>query len=89
MSNTAHALPDEDSIYSGTLPGSSQLRFFKLHRIGNTYHLYIERDQRTKAASNEDKYVPTGQTFECRPEAANEALIRAGFKYYAANWWQE
>lgn len=42
-----HASPAEDSIYSGTLPGSDRLRFFKLHRIGNAYHLYVERVVKT------------------------------------------
>ncbi len=83
-----HASPSEDSIYSGTLPGSDQLRFFKLHRIGNAYHLYVERANKNKASNNEDKYTPTGRVFQCRPEGAYEALLRSGFKYYASNWFQ-
>lgn len=83
----AHASPDEDAIYSGMLPGSERLRFFKLHRIGSTFHLYVEREQKGNQKS-EDKYVSTGQYFECRPEGAHEALLRNGFKYYSANWAQ-
>lgn len=83
-----HASPAEDSIYSGTLPGSDRLRFFKLHRIGNAYHLYVERVVKTLSGKHERGYTPTGQVFQCRPEGANEALLRSGFKFYSANWFE-
>jgi len=48
-----HASPAEDKIYSGTLPGSDRLRFFKLHRIGNAYHLYVEKIAKNLSGGNE------------------------------------
>jgi hypothetical protein len=83
----AHASPDEDAIYTGKLSGSDKLCFFKLHRIGSAFHLYVERDKKGNSKF-EDKYIATGQFFECRPEGAHEALLRNGFKYYSANWAQ-
>lgn len=83
-----HASPAEDMIYSGTLPGSGSLKFFKLHRIGNAYHLYVEKVMKNLSGGIERGYAPTGRVFECRPEGANEALLRSGFKFYSANWFE-
>jgi len=83
-----HASPAEDMIYSGTLPGSEALKFFKLHRIGNTYHLYVEKVVKTLSGKSERGYAPTGRVFQCRADGANEALLRSGFKFYSANWFE-
>ena len=83
-----HANPAEDMIYSGTLPGSESLKFFKLHRIGNAYHLYVEKTVKTLSGKAERGYAPTGRVFQCRADGANEALLRSGFKFYSANWFE-
>ena len=82
---TEHAPVAEDEIYTRTDASSKRAQFFKVHRIANTYFVFIQND---KAQTEEEAWVYTGEHFEIEPEAAHSAMLRRGFKWFNQEWWK-
>ncbi len=82
---TEHAPVAEDEIYTRANPDSLVAEFFKVHRIGSTYFVYLQNDG---ALTEEEKWLYTGHCFETGPESAHEAMLRQGFKWFNQEWWK-
>jgi hypothetical protein len=82
---TEHAPVAEDEIYTKLDPASLVTRFYKVHRITNTYFVFVQNE---KAQTEEEAWIATDIHFETEPEGAHEAMLRMGFKWFNQEWWK-
>ncbi|MEY4285456.1 MAG: hypothetical protein EBV20_12120 [Betaproteobacteria bacterium] len=82
---TEHAPVAEDEIYTRIHPESKATQFFKVHRISNTYFVFVQNE---KAQTDEESWTYAEIHFETEPEAAHNAMIRRGFKWFNQDWWK-
>jgi len=82
---TEHAPVAEDEIYTRLHPESLATQFYKVHRIANTYYVFVQNEN---AQNEEEAWLVTDIQFETEPEKAHEAMLRMGFKWFNQEWWK-